>query len=87
MPDDNGNINRWIEVGKWRGETVRAIKDLNVEVKQNREDNEKDHKEIMKKLNEIQSRLNKSSRKTAELAGFISGLVVVLGYIIPTLLT
>ena len=73
MPEEN-NINRWMEVAKWRGESLSAIKALNKEIKALR----LDVSNIENKIDKLNDKISNTNIRVAGIAGTISIIVALI---------
>lgn len=69
------NIERWMKIAEWRGKTYQALEDINDELK-----------EIKQDIKDVKKQNIKRDIRTAEIAGGIAVIIVVLGWIAPIII-
>lgn len=60
-----------LKLAEWRGYTLKALEGINEEIK-----------EIKSDIKDIKTRNNKRDIRTAEIAGSLSILIMVIGYVL-----
>ena len=72
MTNKINNTEKWIKIAEWRGYTLKALEDIDDELKN-----------IHVEMVELRKQNSKRDIRVAGIAGGISTLVVVIGWLIP----
>ena len=67
----NEEFERWMKIAEWRGRTVRALEDIDRELF-----------EIKKDVKDIKRQNRKRDIKTASIAGSMTIIIMIFGYVI-----